>query len=414
VLERYLGRAVQVGDLSVDEGDGRLRRYGDGSGPPIIVRMARGAALKIALDPELKLGECFMDGELRFEAGSVYELLELVGRNPAFWNSKRTAWTRARHAALTRLTQMNGRRTARRNVARHYDLSCDLYRRFLDADMQYSCAYYSRPDMTLEDAQAAKKRHIAAKLDLPRTGRLLDIGCGWGGLALTLARQAPGLEILGVTLSQEQLAVARRRAAEEGLSGRVRFELRDYRDVQGPFDRIVSVGMFEHVGRPHFQTFFEHASRLLADDGVMLLHAIGRSTPPRVTQAFIAKHIFPGGYIASLSEVLPAVEAAGLWLTDLEVLRLHYAQTLREWRRRFEANRGEIVALYDERFCRMWEFYLVSSEAAFRWFGSMIFQMQLAKRVDALPITRDYMFAAEQEPIPAWAVAGEVRRTAHA
>jgi cyclopropane-fatty-acyl-phospholipid synthase len=414
VLERYLRRRVQVGDLRVDAGDGRLRRYGDGSGPPILVRLRRGAALKIALDPELKLGECYMDGELRFEQGDLYDLIALVGQNPMFWPRRPTGWSRARHAAITRLKQMNGRRAARRNVAHHYDLSHAFYRRFLDADLQYSCAYYARPDMTLEEAQAAKTDHIAAKLRLPSAGRLLDIGSGWGGLALTLARQAPGLEVLGVTLSQEQLAVARRRAAEAGLSDRVRFELCDYRDVEGPFDRIVSVGMFEHVGRPHFQAFFDHAARLLADEGVMLLHAIGRSTPPRMTQPFIAKHIFPGGYIAALSEVVPAVETAGLWLTDLEVLRLHYAEMLREWRRRFEANREEIAALYDERFCRMWEVYLVSSEAAFRWFGAMVFQMQLAKRVDAVPITRDYMLDIERTLSTARAAAGEVRRAAHA
>ena len=206
---------------------------------------------------------------------------------------------------------------------------------------------------------------------------------------------SPELDVLGVTLSAEQLAVAERRAQSQGLSGRVAFQLRDYRDLRGPFDRIVSVGMFEHVGLPHFQEFFDTAARLLSDDGVMLLHAIGRCTSPGVTQPFIAKYIFPGGYVPSLSDVLPAIEKAGLWVTDMEVLRLHYAETLREWRRRFEGRRLEIAHLYDERFCRMWEFYLVSSEAAFRWFGMMNFQIQLTKRVDTLPITRDYMVAEE-------------------
>jgi cyclopropane-fatty-acyl-phospholipid synthase len=396
VLEAYLRRAVEVGDLTVDEGEGRALRFGDGSGPPLAIRLAKGAALKIALNPELKLGECFMDGELVFERGSIYDLLALVARNPRFWAEQPTAWTRLRNIALRRLGQMNGRRAARRNVARHYDLSYDLYSRFLDPDLQYSCAYYAEPNMTLEAAQAAKKAHIAAKLRLPQTGRVLDIGCGWGGLALTLAHYSPEIEILGVTLSREQLAVAERRAQSQGVSGRVKFQLRDYRDVQGPFDRIVSVGMFEHVGRPHFQEFFDHAARLLAEDGVMLLHAIGRRTPPARTQPFIAKYIFPGGYIPSLSEVLPAIENAGLWVTDTEILRLHYAETLKAWRQRFGARRAEIAELYDERFCRMWEFYLVSSEAAFRWFGMMNFQFQLTKRVDALPITRDYMLADER------------------
>ena len=396
MLEGYLRRSIDVGDLSVDEGDGVMRRYGDGSGPAVSIRLVKGAALKIAMNPDLKLGECFMDGELSFEQGGMYEMLELVGRNPRFWDKPQTSITRLRDAAVRRLRQMNGRRAAQRNVARHYDLSLELYSRFLDADMQYSCAYFTHPHATLEQAQTAKKAHIAAKLNLPQSGRLLDIGCGWGGLGLTLAHVAPGMEVLGVTLSQEQLTVAQRRAQAQGVSGRVDFQLRDYRDVRGPFDRIVSVGMFEHVGRPHFQEFFDTVAGLLADDGVMLLHAIGRRTPPGLTQPFISKYIFPGGYIPSLSEVLPAIERAGLWVTDLEILRLHYAETLREWRLRFEAKRPEIQALYDERFCRMWEFYLVSSEAAFRWFGMMNFQFQLTKRVDVLPVTRSYMFADEQ------------------
>ncbi len=397
MLESYLRRTVDVGALTVDAGDGRRRTYGDGSGAPISIRLAKGAALKIALSPDLKLGECFMDGELVFEQGDMYDMLELVSRNPRFWVSSRSPLHLMREGALRRLRQMNDRRAARRNVAHHYDLSYELYRRFLDTDMQYSCAYFRSLQDTLETAQSAKKAHIAAKLKLPQSGRLLDIGCGWGGLGLTLAHMAPGMEVLGVTLSREQLAVAERRAQMQGVSNRVDFQLRDYRDVRGPFDRIVSVGMFEHVGRPHFQEFFDNVSRLLADDGVMLLHAIGRRTPPGMTQPFISKYIFPGGYIPSLSEVLPAIERAGLWITDMEILRLHYAETLREWRRRFEAHRAEIAELYDERFCRMWEFYLISSEAGFRWFGMMNFQIQLTKQVDALPTTRDYMLANEQQ-----------------
>ncbi len=414
MLEGYLQRVVDVGDLTVAVGGGRPRTYGDGSGRPIAIRLKPGAAVKLAMNPELKLGECFMDGELVFEQGDMFDLLELVADNPRFWRKPRTAALRLREAALRRLQQMNDRHAARRNVAHHYDLSYELYARFLDADMQYSCAYFSSPGDTLEEAQAAKKAHIAAKLNLPQGGRLLDIGCGWGGLGLTLAHMAPEMEVTGVTLSREQHAVAERRAQAQGLSGRVDFQLRDYRDVRGPFDRIVSVGMFEHVGQPRFQEFFDTCARLLTDDGVMLLHAIGRHTPPGRTQPFIAKYIFPGGYIPSLSEVLPMIEEAGLWVTDLEVLRLHYAETLREWRRRFVAQRAEIAALYDERFCRMWEFYLISSEAGFRWFGMMNFQIQLTRRVDALPMTRDYMFADERRLVQGattaanegWAAAG--------
>ena len=280
-------------------------------------------------------------------------------------------------------------------MAHHYDLSYDLYRRFLDADMQYSCAYFPYPGASLEEAQAAKKAHLAAKLNLGPGQKLLDIGSGWGGLGLTLAEHIPDGQVLGVTLSQEQLAVARARAEAKGENSRVRFELCDYRDVTGPFDRIVSVGMFEHVGRPHYQEFFDHIARLLAEDGVALIHSIGRRNPPGITQPWIAKYIFPGGYIPALSEVLPAIERAGLWVTDIEILRLHYAETLREWRKRFNAQRAEIAEIYDERFCRMWDSYLACSEVGFRHVGMMNFQVQLTKRVDALPLTRDYIAEAE-------------------
>jgi cyclopropane-fatty-acyl-phospholipid synthase len=291
---------------------------------------------------------------------------------------------------------------SRRNVAHHYDLSFDLYRRFLDGDLQYSCAYFPRPDMSLDDAQAAKKAHIAAKLNLTPGQSVLDIGCGWGGMGLTLAGDY-GARVTGVTLSQEQLAVATRRAEERGLTGRANFELRDYRDVRGPFDRIVSVGMFEHVGAPNYRAFFARVRDLLADDGVALIHSIGRKGMPAPTDAFIAKHVFPGGYIPALSEVTAAVEEVGLWITDIEILRLHYAETLRCWRERFMAQRGAIALMYDERFCRMWEYYLAVSELSFRHGDHMVFQLQLAKRVDAAPLSRDYMFDRErQAPAPSW------------
>ena len=317
-----------------------------------------------------------------------------------------------RDGVIRRLRQMNGRRSAHRNVAHHYDLSHELYSRFLDADMQYSCAYYDRPDLSLEEAQVAKKAHLTAKLRLAPGARVLDIGCGWGGLGLTLAQAQPDARVLGVTLSQEQLTVARRRAQLQGLADRTRFELCDYRDVTGPFDRIVSVGMFEHVGRPGYQTFFDAIARLLDDDGIALIHSIGRKDEPGVTQPFVAKYIFPGGYIPALSEVLPAIERAGLWVTDIEILRLHYAETLREWRRRFQAERAEIAELYDERFCRMWEFYLAISEIAFRWFGFMNFQLQLSKRQHAVPMTRDYIGEAERDALRTAAIAEGARSAA--
>ncbi len=391
MFEAYLQQLIRLGCLTLIKASGPQTVYGDGSGPPVTVRLRPGAAGRILLNPDLKFGECFMDGGLIVEQGDIYALLEIIARNMVANHRPRTDFERFRFAIQRRISQINDRRSARRNVAHHYDLSHDLYRRFLDTDMQYSCAYFDRPDATLEEAQAAKKAHIAAKLRLRPGVSVLDIGCGWGGLGLSLSEQAPDVRVQGVTLSQEQLTVARHRAHAQGVADRVRFDLCDYRDIQGPFDRIVSVGMFEHVGRPNYQVYFDTIARLLSDDGVALVHSIGRRTEPGVTQPFIRKYIFPGGYIPALSEVLPAIERAGLWIADIEILRLHYAETLRAWRRRFEGQREEISDLYDERFCRMWEFYLASSEIAFRYFGFMNFQIQLTKRVDALPITRDYM-----------------------
>jgi cyclopropane-fatty-acyl-phospholipid synthase len=390
-LERLLRRLVQIGSLRVILPDGGSITAGDGaSGDTIVVRIRnQGALRRLVLNPDLALGESYVAGELIVERGTLWDFLDLMGRNLAA-RPMRPAGPVARLRG--RIAQANGRDAARRHVAHHYDLSLDLYRRFLDQDWQYSCAYFERPDMTLEEAQAAKKQHIAAKLLLQPGQRLLDIGCGWGGLALTLA-EATGVRATGVTLSREQLAVAQSRARERGLADRVDFRLEDYRDLEGCFDRIVSVGMFEHVGKPNYQAYFDAIARLLAKDGVALVHAIGHVQVTGSSAPWIEKYIFPGGYIAALSEVLPAIERAGLWVTDIEILRLHYAQTLQAWRARFAAHRGEIAAIYDERFCRMWEFYLAISEIAFRYRGCMVFQIQLAKRVDAAPITRDYMQA---------------------
>ena len=396
ILERLARRYLRVGNLWVTEG-GRTRRFGDGTGPEVVIALAPGAVMSIALNPELRFGEAYMDGSLRILRGDIYDFLSVVGRNLEFMpdRMRQAPWRRALYAAQRGLQQWNGRRASRHHVAVHYDLSLELYRRFLDADLQYSCAYFARPGMTLEQAQAAKKDHIARKLDLAPGQRVLDIGCGWGGLALSLA-QDWGVEVAGITLSCEQLATARARATAAGLAGRVGFELTDYRDVQGRFDRIVSVGMFEHVGQPNYQRYFDRVAELLCDDGVALIHSIGRMSEPSTTNPWIAKYIFPGGYIPALSEVLPAVERAGLWTTDVEVLRLHYAQTLEHWRARLSVHRAEIVDLYDERLARMFEFYLALSEVSFRWGGHMVFQLQLAHRSEALPLTRGYM--AEPEP----------------
>lgn len=371
--------------------EGARSTFGDGGEPRVVVRMTAGAARGIALDQALGLGEAYMDGGLVFEEGGIWDLLRIVGLN--YGNRPKTggALKRWSKPLRRRLQQANDRAASRRNVAHHYDLSNDLYRRFLDADMQYSCAVFAEPGVTLEAAQAAKKARLAAKLHLRPGDRVLDIGCGWGGLGLELAR-SHGADVTGVTLSTEQLALARERATAEGLGERARFQLTDYRDVAGPFERIVSVGMFEHVGTPNYRAFFADVARLLTNDGVAVIHSIGRSKGPGATNAFTRKYIFPGGYIPALSEVLPAVEQAGLRVADLEVLQgWNYAETLRCWRERFMAEREWAVATYDERFARMWEFYLASAEMGFRYGQHMVWQLQLVKRPDALPTTRGYM-----------------------
>jgi cyclopropane-fatty-acyl-phospholipid synthase len=295
---------------------------------------------------------------------------------------------------LRRLQQFNPRFRARRNVAHHYDLDGRLYRLFLDGDQQYSCGYFESPDQSLDDAQLAKRRHLAAKLCLQPGATVLDIGCGWGGLALYLAETA-GAQVTGITLSQEQYKRAEDRATERGRTRDTNFRLVDYRDVEGCFDRIVSVGMFEHVGVGFYDAFFRKCEQLLADDGVVLLHAIGRSGPPSITNPWIAKYIFPGGYIPALSEVLPAIERAHLVVTDVEILQLHYAETLKAWRERFLAHRDEVLRLYDQRFVRMWEFYLACSEMAFREVDAVVFQIQMAKQKGITPATRDYITQEE-------------------
>jgi cyclopropane-fatty-acyl-phospholipid synthase len=396
LLQSAFGRIVRTGTLQVTTVSGCAFTLGDGTGPPLALRFAsRAAEIGTLLDPELKFGEAYMDGTLTVEEGSIADVLALVMaqasvRRPSRW--ARPQWL-VRYLGR-RLRQLNPRGRARRNVAHHYDLDGRLYALFLDADRQYSCAYFETPDQSLDDAQLAKKRHIAAKLLLAPGQRVLDIGSGWGGLALYLAETC-GARVEGVTLSQEQLSASRARADEKGIANKVDFRLSDYRDVTGRFDRIVSVGMFEHVGVGFYDVFFRGCAELLADDGVILLHSIARPEGPGYTNPFIAKYIFPGSYIPALSEVLPAIERSGLLVTDIEILRLHYAETLKAWRERFLARREEAERLYDARFCRMWEFYLASSEMAFRQQGMMVVQVQLTRRQGVVPITRDYMMREE-------------------
>jgi cyclopropane-fatty-acyl-phospholipid synthase len=397
LLHGFLKRTIRKGSLEIVDSAGKATRFGDGTGTPVRIRFNRASAERnVILNPGLKLGEEFMDGGFDFEAGSIYDFLETIflnitGRHP----TRLMQIGAALRFATRRLRQFNTARRAKRNVAHHYDLDGRLYALFLDNDRQYSCAYFEDEEPDLEAAQLAKKRHLASKLALEPGMKVLDIGSGWGGLGLYLAERC-GVEVTGVTLSEEQHATSNQRARERGLDDRVRFLLKDYRAVEGPFDAIVSVGMFEHVGVTHYRRFFEVCRDLLKPDGVGLLHSIGRFDGPGETNAWVRKYIFPGGYVPALSEVVPAIEKVGLKVTDIEILRMHYARTLREWRSRFLAHRDEVKAIYDERFCRMWEYYLAGSEISFRYWDLMNFQIQFARHQHALPITRDYMFEAEK------------------
>ena len=398
VLRRLVDRIVRTGNLKITGPKGETFSFGDGTGPLVHFHIKTPHAERaITLHPTLAFGEAFMDEELDFLEGDVLGFLRIAYENmgPMGADDRLARLLEGVRVALRRFQQVNTTARALRNVQSHYDLSGEMYKLFLDDDMQYSCAYFDRPDATLEEAQLAKKRHIAAKLALKPGQTVLDIGSGWGGLGLYLARNFD-VDVLGVTLSNEQHAVSTERANQEGLEGRVHFELRDYRDLGERFDRIVSVGMFEHVGVNHYRTFFDKVATLLKPGGVMVLHSIGGFGPPSATNAFIRKHIFPGGYIPALSEVFPHIEKSGLMTGDVEILRLHYADTLRHWRDRFMANRDKAKAIYDERFCRMWEFYLSGSEAAFRWQDLMVFQIQLTRRNDTLPLTRGYIEKCEK------------------
>ncbi|MFW6050244.1 MAG: class I SAM-dependent methyltransferase [Myxococcota bacterium] len=400
LLATFLDRFVQRGELEVTDPWGRRHRFGGrapGHRAAIHLRDPH-LAWRLVAQPSLTLGEGYMEGGLTTPPGGLYDLLALATDNR---RGARRSWAGflAHHRAgklLKAVQQHNPVGRARRRVAHHYDLSDALFEAFLDADRQYSCGYFESPDDDLEVAQRRKKDHLAAKLLLRDGHRVLDIGSGWGGLALHLAGVV-GVDVVGCTLSERQHEVSRARARRLGLGRRVRFDLADYRDERGPFDRIVSVGMFEHVGAKHYPEFFARMRDLLAEDGVAVVHAIGRMGPPTVMDPWFRKYIFPGAYIPSLSEVLPAVERAGLWTTDVEILRLHYADTLRRWRERFAARRERLDRLYDERFCRMWEYYLTASECQFRYGELMVFQLQVAKRVDAVPRTRDYIVDARRQ-----------------
>jgi cyclopropane-fatty-acyl-phospholipid synthase len=393
-MRRMLGRLITEGGLTVRFPDGRTETFGPGDAPEVSVALHTTQAVRaLVLRPLVSLGETYMDGTMTVEGDRLYDLLTLLARNhnqPGKMPRWVEIWQTARKAAR-RWAQRNDTLRSRQNVAHHYDISDDLYRLFLDEDMQYSCAYFARPDMTLDEAQAAKKAHIAAKLRIEPGMRVLDIGCGWGGMALTLARDY-GADVTGVTLSENQHATAQARAEKAGFSRRCRFELRDYRTLTDRFDRIVSVGMLEHVGLPHYADYFDKVAGLLYQDGIALIHTIGRVAPPLPTNPWIDKYIFPGGYVPSLSDLAPAIESSPMWIADIEVLRGHYGPTLNHWLRRFDARIDEVRQHYDERFIRMWRYYLTACEMAFEEQNQAVFQFQLSRKQHAVPATRSYLY----------------------
>jgi cyclopropane-fatty-acyl-phospholipid synthase len=397
LLHSFFSKVITHGRLTVTDWLGVTHTYGEPAGPDLHISIASAAAARaIALNPDLRFGEAYMDGSLKLLNGTIYDLIEIAVRNA--WYQKGPNVYRLLGGArmlARRLHQHNPVGKAKENVAHHYDLSGQLYDLFLDVDRQYSCAYFETPTATLEEAQLAKKRHIAAKLGIKPGMKVLDIGSGWGGMGLYLA-EVCGADVTGVTLSEEQFKLSNERAQQRGLADRVRFLLKDYRLLEERFDRIISVGMFEHVGVGHFGEYFQKCRTLLQDDGAMLLHSINRSNGPGATSAWIHKYIFPGGYIPALSEVLPHLEEQGLYVTDIEILRLHYAETLRHWAQRFDHNRARAAEIYDERFCRMWEFYLAASECAFRFGGMNNFQIQFSRHQHVMPLTRDYIVEEER------------------
>ena len=393
ILEDMLRSFVRTGSLTLELPDGRELNFGDGTGDDVKASIKSKTALRrLVLNPELALGEIYTNGDLTVEENDLRGFLALLLSN--IDRADRLCWQRW-HARLRtvvrRFLQNNAPRLSRKNVAHHYDLSGELYDLFLDADRQYSCAYFRDASDTLEMAQAQKKDHIARKLRIEPGMKVLDIGCGWGGMALTLASDF-GAHVTGITLSEQQLAIAKARAKRHGLQDKAKFELIDYRLVEGQFDRIVSVGMFEHVGLPNFDTYFQTVRDRLTPDGIALIHTIGTTDPPLARNAWLTKYIFPGGYVPSLSEMSASVERQRLWVTDIEFLWMHYAETLRHWYERFDANADKVTDLYDNRFVRMWRFYLAACEQTFRHRRQTVFQFQLTRSANVVPITRDYLY----------------------
>ena len=396
LFSRMLKRAVRKGTLTVKFASGLEQNYGNGKTPKAQIELRdKAAAREIYIDPALKFAEMYMDGRLLIADNDLMAFLSIGKIN----GLKKFATAPAIAITMWRMANRFWRRriareTSQRNVAHHYDLDDELFELFLDEDLQYTCAYYETTDVTLEEAQLAKKRHIAAKMFLEPGQKVLDLGCGWGGTALFLAKTFD-VHVTGVTLSVNQQKVGEERAAKEGLSNKVRIELCDYRDTMGKYDRLVSIGFLEHVGPQNYDTLFSHARSLMKKDGVFVLHSIGRAKPNAMDPPFIEKYIFPNGHIPALSETIKAVEKSGLLIKDIEILTIHYAETLKHWRQRFHANRDKVLKLYDERFFRMWDLYLAVSEISFRDGKLVNFQIQMVKQQSQSRLTRDYIAETE-------------------
>lgn len=396
LLSSFAKHHIKRGTLHIIDKKGHRHTFSGENGPEVTIQLYTKKIEKdIFLTPHLSIGEGYMDGSYTIEQGTIYDFLNictlsLKDKDYSSFFLESLAYP------FRKLQQLNTSKRSRKNVKYHYDLNRQLYELFLDPDRQYSCAYFKNQSDSLDIAQLNKKNHIAAKLLLKPGQKVLDIGSGWGGLALHIAA-LEDVEVTGLTLSQEQLEIATERANQMGLSHRVHFYLRDYRHEQDTYDRVVSVGMFEHVGIRYYKTFFQKIKSLLTSNGLALLHSIGRSFGPGVTNPWIRKYIFPGGYCPALSEVIPSLEQLKLYVNDVEILHPHYAQTLYHWRQNFIKHWDQAKNIYDERFCRMWEFYLAASEIAFRNLGFMVFQIQFSKSLESIPLTRDYIRDAEQQ-----------------
>ncbi len=393
LLDKFLSGLIVKDRLTIEFPDGTVRDYGPETGLSARIKINDPTIIKtLCLDPDIGLGEAYMKGGIFLQNTSIEQLMAILVSNREAGSMP--SWLRMSNRAqfhMRRFLQINAPSKSRANVAHHYDISDDLYGLFLDEDMQYSCAYYTDPKMTLEDAQIAKKEHIGRKLRIEPGMKVLDIGCGWGGMAMTLARDF-GVDVTGITLSENQLATAQRRATEAGLADKIEFRLQDYRHTKGQFDGVVSVGMLEHVGLPNFTTYFGKVAEVLAPDGAALIHTIGRTGPPAPQSRWITKYIFPGGYVPSLSDLAKPIEKSGLWQMDMEVWRLHYAMTIREWRDRFDANLDTIQGMYDEEFVRMFRYYFTVCIAAFEHQMQGVYHFQLAHKVDSVPLTRNYLY----------------------